>query len=119
MPAATRDIEIEQGSVYNFDLIYKDADGAPINITGWKARMQIRQKVSSTDAVLSLSSDDGTIVLGDAAGTIKAKITAVASAALTIKTGVYDLELVPPSGEDDAFRLIEGAVTVSPEVTRT
>ena len=43
-------------------------------------------------------------------------ITATATAAITWTTGVYDLEIVFPSG--DVRRLVYGTVTVSPEVTR-
>lgn len=119
MPASSYDILIEQGSVFTLDLIYRDGTGVPIDLTGWEARMQIRQKYASPDpSLVSLSTTDGSIVLGGVLGTIKAKVTSELTAALTIKRGVYDLELIPPSGEDDAFRLIEGGVTVTPEVTR-
>lgn len=119
MPAANHDIMIEQGSVFTLDLIYKDAEGAVINLTGWHARMQIRASYASPDpAILSFTDEDGSIVLGGALGTIHIEAPATTTADITIKKGVYDLELVPPSGEDDAFRLIEGKVVVSPEVTR-
>jgi len=119
MASAKFDIEIEQGSVFVLDLIYKDGQGSPIDLTGYQARMQVRAKYASPDPpALDLSTAAGSIVLGGAAGTIQAKATAEMTAGLTIKRGVYDLELVPPSGEDDAFRLTEGVVTVTPEVTR-
>lgn len=119
MPAARYDLLLEQGSVFTLDLIYKDGSGAPIDLTGYQARMQIRQKYSSPDpAALTFSTEDGSIVLGGEAGTIHVEASAEATAGVTIKTGVFDLELIPPSGVDDTFRLIEGAVTISKEVTR-
>lgn len=119
MPAGTYDILVEQGSLFTLDLVYKEADGTPIDLTGWSARMQIRAKAGSPDpATLEFSTDDGSIVLGGALGTIHVEAPATATADVTIKKGAYDLELIPPSGEADAFRLIEGIVTVSPEVTR-
>jgi hypothetical protein len=114
--AGVYDITIEQGSVFTLPLVYKDASGTPINITGYKARMQVKKKFGA-DPLISLTSDAGDIVLGGALGTITAKIIAPVTATLTIKQGVYDLDLIPPSGEDDAFRLVEGAVIVTPEVT--
>lgn len=118
MPAATYNILIEQGSVFNFDLVYKDDEGTPINLTGYKARMQVRRRYSSDEALISLSSDAGSITLGGALGTIHAEASAQVTKNLDIKQGVYDLELIPPAGEADAFRLVRGAVTVTPEVTR-
>lgn len=117
MAAATHNITIEQGSVFTLNLVYKDSNGAPVNLTGYSARMQVRQRYSSAEAALSLVSPTN-ITLGGAAGTIVAKATANMTQALDIKQGVYDLELVPPSGAGDAFRLVEGSVTVTPEVTR-
>jgi len=118
MAAANYTITIEQGSVFDLNLVYKDSNEVPINLTGYSARMQVRQKYSSPDPLLSLSTLDGSITLGGALGTIHAKATASMTQALTIKQGVYDLELVPPSGAGDAFRLVEGIVIVTPEVTR-
>ncbi len=117
MTAANHDIIIEQGSVFTLNLVYKDSTGTPINLTGYSARMQVRQKYASTTPLISLTSPSD-ITLGGALGTIVAKISASVTKDLTIKQGVYDLELVPPSGAADAFRLVEGAVTVTPEVTR-
>jgi hypothetical protein len=119
MTAGVHNIIIEQGSVFTLPLVWKDALGVPISVAGYKARMQIRKAFKSPDPpLISLTSDAGDIVLGGALGTITAKIIAENTAALEIKQGVYDLELVPPSGEDDAFRFIEGVVIVTPEVTR-
>lgn len=120
MPAAKYDLLLEQGSLFTLDLIYKDGTGTPIDLTGYAARMQIRQKHSSPDpAALTFSTTDGSIVLGGVDGTIHVEASAEATSGVEIKAGVYDLELIPPSGEDDTFRLVEGTVTISKEVTRT
>jgi hypothetical protein len=119
MPAAKHDVEIEQGSVFTLDLIYKDGDGVPIDLTGYRARMQMRQKFASPDPpLLDLTTENGAITLGGATGEIHVEAISELTAAIKVKRGVYDLELIPPSGEDYAFRLIAGEVIVSPEVTR-
>lgn len=119
MTAGVHDITIEQGSVFVLPLVWKTALGVPINVSGYKARMQVRKTYKSDDPpLISITSDAGDITLGGALGTITAKIVASDTATLEIKQGVYDLELIPPSGEDDAFRFIQGEVTVTPEVTR-
>jgi hypothetical protein len=67
--------------------------------------------------VLTLTSENAGITLGDAAGTITLSATATVTAALTAPfSGVYDLELV--SGGGVVTRLLEGSATISPEVTR-
>lgn len=116
MPAANHDILIEQGATFRLELAWK-LDGAPVDLTSYSARMQVRGSVESTAALLSLTSAaGGGITLGGAAGTITIVASAASTSALVIRNGVYDLELESAGGE--VTRLVQGAVTVSPQVTR-
>lgn len=116
MAAATYDILIEQGATFQLDLVYKDSAGAPIDVSGYTARMQVRRTYDAPTALLSLTTENNCITLGGAAGTVVVKAPATATDNLPAKTGVYDLELISPSG--DVTRLIRGAVSISPEVTK-
>jgi hypothetical protein len=113
--AGTKDIVIEQGATFSLPVVWKDSAGDPIDLTGWSARMQIRKSKRATDVLHEATSTGGDIVLGDAAGTIVVTIEATDTAAFTWKRGVYDLELIDGT---TVYRLLEGAVEVSPEVTR-
>jgi len=109
-------LEINQGATFSLTATWKDSTGAAINLTGYTARLQIRESYASTTTIVSLTSGAG-ITLGGAAGTITIVIAASATSALTSPfSGVYDLELVDASSV--VTRLLEGAATVSPEVTR-
>jgi hypothetical protein len=113
MPAAPYAIAIEQGAKYRTTLTLTDRD-----LTGCSARMQVREAFTSPQALLDLSSEPGegiTITPGPP-GVIEIVITSVQTAAMTWRSGVYDLELTDAGGEVE--RLLEGSVTVSPEVTR-
>lgn len=116
MAAADYDILIEQGSTFSLNIVWKDSEGTPIDITGHTARMQIRKTVKSTDVLASATTENGKIVLGGETGTIDVTIPNSETSDLSIKCGVYDLELESDSGI--VTRLIQGSVTVSPEVTR-
>ena len=110
------DITINQGATFELTITWKDSAGTAINLTGYTARMQVRETYSSTSTIVSLTSGSG-ITLGGAAGTIAILISATTTAALTAPfSGVYDLELVSAGGV--VTRLLQGAATVSPEVTR-
>ena len=111
------DITINQGATFELTITWKDSAGTAINLTGYTARLNVRETYSSSTAVLTLTTENGGITLGGAAGTITLAATATATAALTAPfSGVYDLELV--SGGAVVTRLLEGVATVSPEVTR-
>ena len=89
-------------------------NGKPRDLTGYTARMDIRDKLTDT-LVLSLTTENGRIILGGTAGTIRRLISATDTAALTLAEKEYDLELL--DGLLAVRRLFQGAVTVSKERT--
>lgn len=115
MPAGNYDLYIEQGATFNKQLTWKDSVGNPVNLTGYTARLQIRTSLTESTTIASLTQGSG-ITLGGALGTIVLLLSAVQTAAITQTKGVYDLEL--QSGDGTVTRLLEGKVTIKPEVTR-
>lgn len=117
MAASSYKLSIEQGATFDFLCTFKAGTPAvPVDLTGYTARMHVRSKVDSPTTLLELTTENGRIVLGGAAGTIRLVLPAAQTAALVWKVGYYDLELVSPTG--NVRRLLKGLVTVSPEVTR-
>lgn len=108
---------IYQGATFPKRLRWSDkVTGTPIDLTGCRARMQVRAEIGSPTVLLELTTENGGITLGGAAGTIDLYAGATATAAFTWEGGVFDLEIVHPGG--DVTRLAQGTVSVSPEVTR-
>ena len=103
-----------QGSTYSQTFTYSVSD-VPVDLTTYTARMQVREKYTSTLVNVSLTTENGGIVLGGESGTIDVVIDADSTAELVAKDYVYDLELVSSSV---VTRLIEGKFIVTPEVTR-
>lgn len=87
----------------------------PHSLAGYTARMQIKDRVGGTVLLSLTSAVDGGITLDDTGKVIEITITAEQAEAITWTSGVYDLELVSSGGVVTA--LLEGAVTVSTEVT--
>jgi hypothetical protein len=102
-----------QGSTFSKSITYK-VDESPVNLTGYEARLQVREFFYSPEPVLSLTSQSG-ITLGASAGTINILINSGDTAALIPGNYVYDLEVVAGG---TVSRLIEGKFVVTPEVTR-
>jgi hypothetical protein len=115
MTAGTYNIIIEQGATFARTLTWQ-ADSANVNLTGYTARMMIRSTIDDSSTIVSLTTENGGITLGGAAGTIALLISATATAALTAGTAVYDLELI--SASSVVTRLLQGSVTIAREVTR-
>lgn len=87
----------------------------PVNLTGFTARMQIRETIESTTTLVSLTEASG-ITLGGAAGTIGITISATATALLDFDSAVYDLEVVSAGGI--VTPVAYGNVYLNDEVTR-
>lgn len=85
----------------------------PADLTGATARMQIKSRVGG-DVLLSLTSGAG-ITVDNASKTITLEISAADTAAITWRTGVYDLEVQDADGT--VTGLFFGSVNVTREVT--
>lgn len=88
----------------------------PVDLTGYTARMHIREKLESDTIILQLTTENGRIVLDNTNKTITIKIDADDTAALIYPLAVYNLELVSASGT--VTSLVAGNIQLVKEVTR-
>jgi hypothetical protein len=119
----TFNLTIDQGAKLIWYVGYDDSNGDLVDLTGYTAKMQARQKASSSTTILDLSSDDDDIDLGEFTSegetyNIRVTVDAADTAALPTTKGVYDLEVYPAGVTADAIRVVGGLLTISPEVTR-
>lgn len=118
---ATVNFALNQGSHWQRRIQLQDGNGDPIDLTGYTARMQLRKYVDDTADLFELTTENGRIQIGDAAptdGYVILTLTAIETAGIAGGNPRYDLELVPSSGDADAWRPLMGRVLVSKEVTR-
>lgn len=115
MPAGIYNITAEQGATFSRVLTWRDVANALINLTGYTARMQVRNDYASPATVLALTTENSRITLGGVAGTITLSVLASDMAAISAGSYVYDLELVNGSA---VTRLVQGTFAVNAEVTR-
>lgn len=95
-------------------LQYLDADGRPINLTGWEAKLVVSDKLVGGTALHTFSHLDGSIVLGN--GTIELKIPLAATInAFTWTTGIGHLVLQQPGELPKVVAFF--AFTIQPSTT--
>lgn len=122
-----KNLTIYQGATffYGFQLqIKNDTSVVPLDLNGWTARMQIREKIKSDAVAAELTTENGGIVFeeehDEEGQLIESRVHLVLhppqTNALTLTRGVYDLEMVDPIG--NVGRILQGAVTIIPQVTR-
>jgi hypothetical protein len=108
--ATKANITIDQGTTFSTSINLTDDNGDAINLTGDTARSQMRKHYTSSN------SQSFTVSLGEVSGIVSLGLTASQTANLVPGRYVYDVEVV--SGANVVSRIIEGIVTVTPEVTR-
>lgn len=116
MTAGTYDFTLEQGSTFTRDFIYKDANGAVVNLSGYTARMQIRQFKESEEKLIEATTANGKLVISGTLGQISLTILPSDTNSVKFAQGVYDLEIESPGGV--VTRIIQGVVTFDKQVTR-
>lgn len=104
-----------QGTTFSRTLTYK-LDDDPVDLTGYGARLQVREFHYSNDFILGLdSSSSSNIYMGGSAGTIDIYVDPDTTKEFVPGNYVYDLEIYTSS---NVYRLVEGKFTVTAEVTR-
>lgn len=112
----TLDLDLYQGATFSYVLTWRTGSpSAAVNLTSYTARMQARTSPDASSPVLSLTTGNG-ITLGGSAGTITLSRSAAQTAALPAGRYLYDLELESAGGV--VTRLVEGVLTIWPEVTK-
>jgi hypothetical protein len=110
----------EQSATFQHTVNWKDPQGNPIDLTGYRIRMQVRQTPSATTTLLDFDSSNlaaGMSIEGlGEDGTFTITLSPEVTGALNFAAAEYDLTATSPSGI--VYRLHEGKATVSAGVTR-
>ena len=127
--AASYPLAVDQGETFRLSLVYAYPGPTPgdpvepIDITDYTARMQVREKYASP-VLAEATTENGGIEIVGPEGRINLVLTDVQTDAMGVKDGtdkprttaLYDLEIVSPGG--DVKRVVEGAITINPNITR-
>ena len=114
MPAGNYDFTCEQGAKFEKRLRVTTSS-EPLDFSGFTAAMHVRYRYEATDFLVELTTENGLIVLGGAAGTVDLTIPSETTATIP-KSGVYDIEITDEGGE--VHRLLKGQFVLDKEVTR-
>jgi len=109
--ATKANLVIDQGSTYSTVLTLTDEFGDSLLLNGMVANSHMRKSYTSSNfTAFDTQVDTQT-------GTITLSLSAVQTGALTAGRYVYDVELTDV-GANTVSRVVEGIVTVTPQVTR-
>lgn len=122
MAAGVYDFTVEQGVPFVFQVQYQNPDKTGKDLNNWTAVGQVKQKINDCEPLGFLDIEFTQPSEGILTVTVSKEITED----LRIKgtkytdygTLVYDIKLWPNNDPEDARRLLNGLIKVSPEVTK-
>lgn len=109
---AYTDLTVDQGTDFESNLDLIADDGTPINVTGYTFTGQIRKSYYSANATANIA-----ITVTDAPnGNAYLRMTAANTANIPAGRYVYDVKMKDTS--NTTTRIIEGIITITPQVSR-
>lgn len=118
MAAAKQNLVIEDNGEKTRVFVWKNAQGRPINLTGYSARIMGKTSKENSQAVFDYSITSGHMSMDSSKGRIEIHFDAQTIQAIVAAGGscYYDLVMTPAQGEP--VRLLEGKIQISIGVTR-
>lgn len=121
MSAGIYDITIEQGADFVRQITINQANGTPMDLTGYTGRAMVRKKYSSTSASATFTV---TFANDRTTGVVTLSLTATQTAAIPAGESVddvasqyvWDFELVDIAGI--VIRVLKGVCYIDPEATK-
>ena len=109
--ATIHNMVIDQGTTFSLELTVTNDDGTAKNLANYSVAAQMRKSYDAT------TKTDFTTSKVDATGVITLSLTAAETSAVKSGRYVYDCEITATSPAE-TIRVIEGIVTITPEVTK-
>ena len=111
--AAISNLYIDAGSDYSTIITVASTAGAPLNLTGYTVKSQMRKSYSSSTFY------NFTATIHDAVlGNLKLDLTAAQSELIPAGRWLYDVEITN-TASGAKKRVVEGIVIVTPQITQT
>lgn len=108
--ATKANLVIDQGTTFSTTITITDDDNNIVDLTGYTGAAQLRKHYTSSNSTAF------TIAITAGTGEVTLSMTANVTSNIVAGRYVYDCELTSNTGV--VSRILEGIVTVTPEVTR-
>ena len=106
--ATKANISIDQGTSFTTEVLLTDENGDPLDLTAYTANSQIRKTYTSLTSVpFNTVLSNGQVML-----------SLSANATGNLEAGRYVYDVVVHDGSNTITRVVEGIVTVNPQVTK-
>jgi hypothetical protein len=109
--ATVSNLFVDAGASYSNIISVAASNGQALDLTGYTVASQMRKSYSSSTAYNFTAS-----VYGTTTGKVRLQLTPEQSSLIPAGRWLYDVEITSPSGTKT--RVVEGIVTVAPQITQ-
>jgi hypothetical protein len=109
--ATISNLYVDAGSTYSNIITVTASNGQALDLTGYTVASQMRKSYQSSTAYAFTAS-----ISNATQGKIRLQLTDEQSEAIPPGRWLYDVEIESPSGQ--RTRVVEGIVTVNPQITK-
>ena len=110
--ATISNLFVDAGSNYSNIITVTATNGLALDLTNYTVKSQLRKSYTSTTAYNFTATVQTAIQ-----GKVRLQLTAAQSEAIPPGRWLYDVEITSPTGTKT--RVIEGIVTITPQITQT
>jgi hypothetical protein len=109
--ATISNLYVDAGATYSNIITVTASNGQALDLTSYTVASQLRKSYQSSTVYAFTAS-----VYDAASGKIRLQLTSTQSEAIPAGRWLYDVEITSPSGTKT--RVVEGIVTVNPQITQ-
>lgn len=109
--ATVSNLFVDAGASYSNIITVAATNGQPLNLTGYSVASQMRKSYQSSTAYNFTAS-----IFSAEQGKVRLQLSPQQSEAIPAGRWLYDVEITSPSGSKT--RVVEGIVTVNPQITQ-
>jgi len=110
--ATISNLYVDAGATYSNIITVTSTNGQPLDLTGYTVASQMRKSYGSSTAYAFTSS-----IYNAPQGKVRLQLSASQSEAIPAGRWLYDVEITSPGGTTKT-RVVEGIVTVNPQITQ-
>lgn len=110
--ATITNLYIDQGTTFSSIITLTNQDGSLMNLAGYTVKSQFRKSYQTSQAYNFIAS-----VYDAATGKVRLQLSATDSSEIKSGRYLYDIEIT--SSANEKFRVLEGIIIITPEITKT
>lgn len=109
------DFEVDQGVSFSRKIFVTDDEGLAVNLSGFSAKMQVRQYVGHPDVITELSTENSRLGINLLDNSVTISLTNTETAALSFNEMSYDLFVINGSS---TIKVCFGKIRLRESVTK-